>query len=126
MRRASRSAGGGVLAPRCRYALSRESNSSSLPIVELLSKAGQGSGEVAAGGPRLATDQRGAFVERVTVLVVERHDGALRPGEATVASVEIHVRVPGYLPSNVGGFGEPEPRQQPASRPNGPPNADLA
>src|SRR5438105_3600304 len=76
--------------------------------------------------PTSGYGERRAFVERVAVLVVERHDGALRPGEATVASVEIHVRVIGYLPRNVDGFGEPETRKQPASRPNGLPNADLA
>src|SRR6266568_7659259 len=107
-RRASRSEGGGVLAPRCRYALRRGSNSSGLPIIELLSQAGEGSGEVTAGGPGLASDERRAFVERVAVFVVERDHGTLRAGEAAVAAVEIQIGVLSWLSLNTPGFGEPE------------------
>src|ERR1700732_2632856 len=89
--RASRPAGGGVLALRCRYALSRGSSSSGLVIAELLSQACERSGEMAASGPWLAADQRSAFVERVAVLVVQRHHGALLAGEAPEAAVEVQI-----------------------------------
>src|SRR5439155_24441446 len=103
----------------------RRSNTSGLPIVGLLWRTGQGSGEVAAGGPRLASDQRGAFVERVAVLVVERHHGALLRGQVAVAAVEIQVGVRSRLPVHIAGFGKPESREQAASRANGAADADL-
>src|SRR5260370_26233330 len=81
-------------------------------MVELLSQAGQGAGKMAAGSPRLASDQRRALVERVAVLVMERHDGALRAREAAVAAVEVQIGILGRLPVDVAGFGEPEPWKQ--------------
>ena len=81
---------------------------------------------MAARGPWLASDQQGAFVERVAVLVVDRHDGGLRAGEAALTTVEIRIGVRHWLSVEVAGFGEPESRKQSASRPNGTADADLA
>ena len=49
---------------------------------------------MAAGGPRLASDQRRAFIERVAVFVVQRHHGALLAREAAVAAVEVQITYP--------------------------------
>src|SRR3989454_9573028 len=81
---------------------------------------------MAAGGPRLASDQSRAFVERVAVLVVERHDGALRAGEATVAAVEIQIGIFSWVLVDISGFREPESGEQAAARANGAADADLA
>src|SRR5712692_5550432 len=104
----------------------RGSNSSGLPIVELLSKACQRPGEVAAGGPGLASDQRRAFVDRVAVLVVERHHGALLAAEPAVASIEVQIGFLGWLPMDIDGVGKPEAGEQPPACPNGTANTNLA
>jgi hypothetical protein len=90
------------------------------------SQAGQRSGEVAAGGPWLASDQRCTFVERVAVFVVERHHRALAAGETTVGAVEVHIGFVGWLRVDIDGVGEPESGEQAPACPNRAANANLA
>jgi hypothetical protein len=63
---------------------------------------------MAAGGPRLASDQRRAFIERVAVLVMERHYGALLPAETAVTAIEVQIGVLRWLPMDIDTVGEPE------------------
>src|SRR4030081_1942069 len=93
-------------------------------MVELLSQAGQPASQVAARRPRLASDQRRTFVDRVTVLIVQRDDRSLLATESSIGPIEVQVRFSWRWAGDR--LGQPEPGKQAPPGPDSAANANPA